>query len=108
LLQVKGRSTRNYRGDLETISQGSRAPSPLPSRAAPERLYAALERLQPSPVIALNRAVAIAEISGPQVALDVIEPLQDRLSGYFHYFGVKGGLLLKLGRHSDCSLDNSY
>lgn len=63
-----------------------------------ERLYGALERLQPSPVIALNRAVAVAEISGPQAALDLLEPLADRLAGYFNYFGVKGGLLLKLGR----------
>ncbi|TAU90815.1 RNA polymerase sigma factor [Rhizobium leguminosarum] len=63
-----------------------------------ERLYGALERLQPSPVIALNRAVAVSEISGPQVALDLIDPLAHALSGYFNYFGVRGSLLLKLGR----------
>ncbi|MEK1890754.1 MAG: RNA polymerase sigma factor [Phyllobacterium sp.] len=61
-------------------------------------LYAALERLTPSPVITLNRAVAVAKTSGPEAALALIEPLEDRLSGYFHFFGVKGGLLMKVGR----------
>jgi len=61
-------------------------------------LYAALERLQPSPVITLNRAVAVAKVRGPAAALALIEPLAPRLSGYFHFFGVKGALLLQLGR----------
>jgi RNA polymerase sigma-70 factor (ECF subfamily) len=61
-------------------------------------LYAALEELQPSPVITLNRAVAAAKVRGPEAALAMIEPLAGRLSGYFHFFGVKGGLLLQLGR----------
>ncbi len=61
-------------------------------------LYSALERLTPSPVITLNRAVAVAKVRGPAEALALIEPLEDRLSGYFHYFGVKGNLLMKIGR----------
>jgi RNA polymerase sigma-70 factor (ECF subfamily) len=61
-------------------------------------LYAALEQLQPSPVITLNRAVAVAKVRGPAAALAMIEPLAPRLSGYFHFFGVKGALLLQLGR----------
>ena len=61
-------------------------------------LYSALERLTPSPVITLNRAVAVAKVRGPAEALAMIEPLEDRLSGYFHYFGVKGNLLMKIGR----------
>ena len=40
-------------------------------------LYATLERLQPSPVITLNRAVAVSKARGPQEALDMIEPLAD-------------------------------
>lgn len=64
-------------------------------------LYAALERLMPSPVITLNRAVAVAKVRGPAEALALIEPLEDRLSGYFHFFGVKGGLLMKVGRASE-------
>ena len=62
------------------------------------QLYAALEHINPSPVITLNRAVAVAKVAGPQTALDLVEPLAPRLSGYFYFFGVKGGLLLQLGR----------
>jgi RNA polymerase sigma-70 factor (ECF subfamily) len=61
-------------------------------------LYLALERMQPSPVITLNRAVAVAKLHGPQAALDMIEPLEPALSGYFHYFGAKGAFLMQLGR----------
>jgi RNA polymerase sigma-70 factor (ECF subfamily) len=63
-----------------------------------DQLYAALERLQPSPVVTLNRAVAVAKVRGPADALAMIEPLADQLSGYFHFFGVRGALLMQLGR----------
>ena len=63
-----------------------------------DRLYAALETLQPSPVVTLNRAVAVAKARGPEAALAMIQPLAERLSGYFHFFGVKGALLQELGR----------
>lgn len=53
-------------------------------------LYSVLESLQPSPVVTLNRAVAISKIHGPKAGLAAIEPLQSRLSGYFYFFGVKG------------------
>ena len=61
-------------------------------------LYATLEQLQPSPVVTLNRAVAVAKVRGASAALELIEPLAPRLAGYFHFFGVKGALLLQLGR----------
>jgi len=61
-------------------------------------LYSLLERMQPSPVVTLNRAVAVAKVRGPEAALAMIEPLGERLSGYFHFFGLKGGLLMQLGR----------
>jgi len=63
-----------------------------------DALYATLERLQPSPVVTLNRAVAVSKTKGPQAALDMIEPLAERLASYFHYYGAKGGLLLMLDR----------
>jgi RNA polymerase sigma-70 factor, ECF subfamily len=69
-----------------------------------DRLYAALERMQPSPVITLNRAVAVAKVHGPAAALEMIEPLAPRLSGYFHFFGVKGALLMQLGRAEEARL----
>jgi RNA polymerase sigma-70 factor (ECF subfamily) len=68
-----------------------------------DALYAALERLQPSPVVTLNRAVAVSKLQGPAAALDMIEPLAPRLSGYFHFFGVKGAFLLQLGRKAEAS-----
>jgi RNA polymerase sigma-70 factor (ECF subfamily) len=64
-------------------------------------LYATLERLQPSPVVTLNRAVAVAKTRGAEAALAVVEPLEDRLSGYFNFFGVKGWLLMQLGRGAE-------
>jgi RNA polymerase sigma-70 factor (ECF subfamily) len=66
-----------------------------------ERLYAMLERLAPSPVVTLNRAVALSKAQGPQEALALIEPLGDKLSGYFYFFGAKGALLLELGRDEE-------
>jgi RNA polymerase sigma-70 factor (ECF subfamily) len=62
-------------------------------------LYAALERMEPSPVITLNRAVAVSKVDGAEAALELIEPLSERLSGYFYYFGVRGALLMQLGRN---------
>lgn len=66
-----------------------------------ERLYATLERLQPSPVVTLNRAVAVSKVEGPAAALALIEPLAPQLGSYFHFFGVKGALLMQLGRSDE-------
>ncbi len=63
-----------------------------------DRLYLALERLQPSPIVTLNRAVAVAQVHGAAAALELVLPLEARLCNYFHFFGVKGGLLLQLDR----------
>jgi RNA polymerase sigma-70 factor (ECF subfamily) len=63
-----------------------------------DRLYALLETLQPSPVVTLNRAVAVAKVQGPAAALGMIQPLGEQLSSYFHFFGVKGALLEQLDR----------
>jgi RNA polymerase sigma-70 factor, ECF subfamily len=67
-------------------------------------LYKILETIQPSPVVTLNRAVALSKVDGPAAALDLIEPLADKLAGYFHFFGVKGALLLQLGRDDDAKV----
>jgi RNA polymerase sigma-70 factor (ECF subfamily) len=61
-------------------------------------LYATLERLQPSPVVTLNRAVAVAKLNGPAAALEMIEPLAPKLANYFHFHGVRGAFLQQLGR----------
>jgi RNA polymerase sigma-70 factor (ECF subfamily) len=64
-------------------------------------LYAALEELTPSPVVTLNRAVAVAKLRGPEAALAMIEPLAKPLAGYFHFFGLTGALLKQLGRNEE-------
>ena len=64
-------------------------------------LYLALERLQPSPVVTLNRAVAVSKLDGPEAALDLVETLAERLAGYFYFHGVRGGLLKQIGRYRE-------
>ncbi|MGZ8361917.1 MAG: RNA polymerase sigma factor [Allosphingosinicella sp.] len=63
-----------------------------------ERLYAVLERMQPSPVVTLNRAVAVSKVRGATEALALIEPLAPKLGGYFYFHGARGAFLLELGR----------
>ena len=62
-----------------------------------DQLYSVLERLQPSPVVTLNRAVAVAKCKGAAAALELIAPLAKPLGAYFHFYGVKGALHLELG-----------
>jgi RNA polymerase sigma-70 factor, ECF subfamily len=69
-----------------------------------DALYATLERLTPSPVVTLNRAVAVSKTKGPQAALDMIDPLESKLSGYFHFHGARGGLLLQLGKGKEARI----
>ncbi len=64
-------------------------------------LYGALEAMQPSPVVTLNRSVAVSKARGAEAALEMIEPLGERLSNYFHYFGVRGAYLMQLGRNDE-------
>ena len=66
-----------------------------------DRLYEILEVLQPSPVITLNRSVAVAKLRGPADALAMIETLAEKLDGYFYFFGVKGAFLTQLGRNEE-------
>ena len=59
-------------------------------------LYDQLTRLDPSPIVALNRAVAIAELDGPEVALTLVDRLP--LSGYHAWHAARADLLRRLGR----------
>ncbi|MFI6990353.1 RNA polymerase sigma factor [Nonomuraea wenchangensis] len=61
-------------------------------------LYDQLVRLESSPIIALNRAVAVAELDGPQVALAAVDRLEDTLAGYHAYHATRADLLRRLGR----------
>jgi len=66
-----------------------------------EQLYAALEKHTPSPVVTLNRAVAVSKLRGPQAALDMINPLAERLDKYFYFHGMRGAMLKELGHSKD-------
>ncbi|MFI0423980.1 RNA polymerase sigma factor [Spongiactinospora sp. 9N601] len=61
-------------------------------------LYDQLVRLDPSPIVALNRAIAVAELDGPEVALAAIGRLDDALAGYHAYHATRADLLRRLGR----------
>ncbi|HEY7045752.1 MAG TPA: DUF6596 domain-containing protein [Jatrophihabitantaceae bacterium] len=60
-------------------------------------LYDQLVRLDSSPVIALNRAIAVAELDGPEVALAAVDRLEDELAGYHAYHVTRADLLRRLG-----------
>ena len=61
-------------------------------------LYDQLVRIDPSPIVALNRAIAIAELDGPEVALAAIDRLEDRLADYHAFHAACADLLRRLGR----------
>ncbi len=70
-------------------------------------LYDALARLQPSPVVELNRAVAVGMAFGPAAGLEIVDRLQaePRLAQYPWLPGVRGDLLRKLGRHGEAAAE---
>ncbi|MFD7659056.1 RNA polymerase sigma factor [Actinosynnema sp. NPDC059797] len=61
-------------------------------------LYDQLVRLDPSPVVVLNRAVAVAELDGPEVALAIVDRLGEQLAAYHAYHATRADLLRRLGR----------
>ena len=61
-------------------------------------LYDQLAHLDPSPIVALNRAIAVAEIDGPDVALAAVDRLGDKLADYHAYHATRADLLRRLGR----------
>ncbi len=67
-------------------------------------LYGALEQMQPSPVVTLNRAVAVSKAEGPEAALAMIEPLAGQLDGYFYFHGARGAFLLELERTQEAKV----
>jgi RNA polymerase sigma-70 factor (ECF subfamily) len=64
-------------------------------------LYDRLFALQPTPVVALNRGLALAELAGPDAALKEIEPLAARLDGYHLFHAARGQRLRRQGRVED-------
>lgn len=64
-------------------------------------LYEQLTKSTPSPVVELNRAVAVFMAFGPQAALEIVEPLAGTLDDYYPLHSVRGELLSKLGRATE-------
>jgi RNA polymerase sigma-70 factor (ECF subfamily) len=62
-------------------------------------LYDQLTRLDPSPIVALNRAVAVAELDGPKLALTLVDRLP--LTGYHAWHATRADLLRRLGRSAE-------
>jgi len=83
----------------------ARAPRPedtdWPQIAA---LYARLAEMAPSPVVELNRAVAIAMADGPERGLQLLEPLADELADYQHFHSARADLLRRLSRDDEAAL----
>jgi RNA polymerase sigma-70 factor, ECF subfamily len=61
------------------------------------QLYDFLERLDPSPIVSLNRAVAVAMVDGPQAALALIDALAGDLDGYHLLHAARADLLRRIG-----------
>jgi RNA polymerase sigma-70 factor (ECF subfamily) len=65
-------------------------------------LYDQLLSIVPTPIVALNRAVALAEVKGPETALVAVDELRD-LGGYHLFHSTRGDLLVRLGRHAEAA-----
>ncbi|HYJ69898.1 MAG TPA: sigma-70 family RNA polymerase sigma factor [Nocardioidaceae bacterium] len=66
------------------------------------RLYDQLLALAPTPIVALNRAVAVAEVQGPAIALDLVDDL-DPLDGYYLFHAIRADLLRRLDRRAEAA-----
>jgi len=73
------------------------------------RLYDQLERLNPSPIVSLNRAVAVAMSEGPEVALAAIDALDrsGELSDYHLFYATRADLLRRMGAHEQAAQNYS-
>ena len=64
-------------------------------------LYDQLVRLDPSPIVALNRAIAVGELDGPDAALTAVDRLRDALDGYHAFHATRAELLRRLRRRGE-------
>jgi RNA polymerase sigma-70 factor (ECF subfamily) len=66
-------------------------------------LFDELARRQPTPIVALNRAVAVAMWRGPEAGLSLIDELAGALAGYHLWHAARADLLRRLGRHREAA-----
>jgi RNA polymerase sigma-70 factor (ECF subfamily) len=98
---------RNQPGPYQIQAAIQAVHSNAPTAAATDwsqilRLYDQLLALAPSPVVALNRAVAAAEVEGPAAALALVDGLD--LDGYYLFHAIRADLLRRLGRNAEAAL----
>jgi len=98
---------RNQPGPYQIQAAINAVHSDAPTAAATDwgqilRLYDQLLSLAPSPIVALNRAVAVAEVDGPDTALSLVDDLD--LDGYHLFHAIRANLLRRLGRNADAAL----
>jgi len=98
---------RNQPGPYQLQAAINAVHSDAPSVAATDwgqivQLYDQLLALQPSPIVALNRAVAVAEVDGPEAALALVEDLD--LDRYHLFHAIRADLLRRLGRDAQAAL----
>ena len=97
---------RNQPGPYQVQAAINAVHSDAPTAAATDwwqilQLYNQLLSLAPSPVVALNRAVALAEVEGPDAALTLVDALS--LDGYHLFHAIRGDLLRRLGRKAEAA-----
>jgi RNA polymerase sigma-70 factor (ECF subfamily) len=98
---------RNQPGPYQLQAAINAVHSDAPAAAATDweqilALYDQLLALAPSPVVALNRAVAVAEVEGPEAALALVDELD--LDGYHLFHAIRADLLRRLGRGPEAAL----
>jgi RNA polymerase sigma-70 factor (ECF subfamily) len=97
---------RNQPGPYQIQAAINAVHSDAPAAAATDwrqivRLYDQLLALTPTPIVALHRAVAVAEVDGPAAALTLVDGLQ--LDGYHLFHAVRADLLRRLGRRAEAA-----
>src|SRR6266508_3237684 len=98
---------RNQPGPYQIQAAINAVHSDAPAAAATDwsqilQLYDQLLSLAPSPVVALHRAVAVAEVSGPDAALALVDGLD--LDGYHLFHAIRADLLRRQGRNAEAAL----
>ncbi len=98
---------RNQPGPYQLQAAVNAVHSDAPAAAATDwrqilALYDQLLALAPTPVVALNRAVAVAEVEGPEAALALVDGLD--LDGYHLFHAIRADLLRRLGRDGEAAL----
>jgi RNA polymerase sigma-70 factor, ECF subfamily len=98
---------RNQPGPYQIQAAINAVHSDAPTAAATDwrqilQLYNQLLSLVPSPVVALNRAVAVAEVEGADAALTLVDGLD--LDGYYLFHAIRADLLRRLGRNAEATL----